>query len=347
MIIDLERFIAAEQPYWDELNRMLTRLENNTGHAMSLEEVKRFNYLYQRTGSDLARISTFSAEPATRRFLENLVARAYTEVHETRRTPGRLRPAVWIGQTFPQAFRRHWRAFALTLFVTFLGALFGALVVGTQGSESTAKQVLLPFDHLMGSPSDRVAREESVTEDRMKGNRSEFSAQLMQNNIRVSILALALGMTFGMGTLLLLFYNGIILGAVAMDYIADGQSVFLLGWLLPHGSIELPAIFLAGQAGLVLGHTLIGFGSEAGLGERMRRIGPDLVTLITGVAIMLVWAGLIEAFFSQYHEPFLPYGLKIAFGTTELILLSVYLSRAGRLPVTSGPVRQPVSTGAL
>lgn len=327
MIIDLERFIAAERPYWEELGALLDMLEKRAGHRLSLDEVKRFNYLYQRTASDLARISTFSAEPTTRRYLENLVARAYAEVHEVRRSPARVRPAEWCMKTFPRTFRRHIRAFQLTLLVTFTGALFGALVVAT---DPASKRVLLPFDHLMGSPTERVEQEESVGEDRMKGHRSIFSAQLMQNNIRVSILALALGMTFGIGTFLLLFYNGVILGAVVFDYVADGQTVFLLGWLLPHGSIELPAIFLAGQAGLVLGHALIGFGSELAFRDRLRAVGPDLVTLIAGVAIMLIWAGLIEAFFSQYHEPFLPYWLKIAFGATELVLLTVYLTRAGR-----------------
>jgi uncharacterized membrane protein SpoIIM required for sporulation len=62
---------------------------------------------------------------------------------------------------------------------------------------------------------------------------------------------------------------------------------------------------------------------------RFREIGPDLVTLIGGVAVMLVWAGIIEAFLSQYHQPVIPYAVKIAFGTTELIVLALFLSLAG------------------
>jgi uncharacterized membrane protein SpoIIM required for sporulation len=341
MIIDLERFIANEQPYWDELQATLTTLEQRTGHQLDLDAIKRFNYLYQRTASDLARISTFSAEPTTRRYLENLVARAYAEIHEARQARSRFQFGPWALQTFPQTFRRHIRAFQMTVLVTMIGCVFGALVVAT---DAPAKGVILPFDHLHGSPSDRVAEEESVTEDRMKGHRSEFSAQLMANNIRVSITALALGITWGLGTLVLLFYNGVILGAVALDYVLSGETVFLLGWLLPHGSIEIPAILLAGQAGLVLAHALIGFGSEHTLRERFRLVSPDLVTLIAGVAIMLIWAGLIEAFFSQYHEPFLPYSLKIAFGATELVLLCIYLARVGR--DKKGSVRANAALGA-
>ena len=45
---------------------------------------------------------------------------------------------------------------------------------------------------------------------------------------------------------------------------------------------------------------------------------------------MLIWAGIIEAFFSQYHEPVIPYAVKIGFGTLELILLVLFLARSGR-----------------
>lgn len=327
MIIDIEKFIAAERHHWEELDGFLHMLSERTGHRLRLEEVRRFNYLYQRAASDLARLSTFPAETATRRYLEDLVGRAYTEVHDVRRPVARFNPGRWVMETLPQTFRRHVRAFHLTLVVTMLGGLFGAFVVGT---DNPAKRVLLPFDHLMGDPSDRVADEESETDDHMAGHRALFSAELMQNNIRVSITALALGMTWGLGTLLMLFYNGIILGAVVFDYVAAGETVFLIGWLLPHGSIELPAIFLAGQAGLVLAHALIGFGDHQPMRRRLRAVGPDLVTLIAGVAIMLVWAGIVESFFSQYHEPLLPYWIKITFGTVELVALFIFLYRSGR-----------------
>jgi uncharacterized membrane protein SpoIIM required for sporulation len=117
---------------------------------------------------------------------------------------------------------------------------------------------------------------------------------------------------------------------VAVDYVLAGESTFLLGWLLPHGAIEIPAILLAGQAGIVLAGALIGWGKPIALRARLRNISNDLVTLICGVALMLVWAGIIEAFFSQYHEPVLPYSFKIAFGCVELVILALFLGKAGR-----------------
>jgi len=146
----------------------------------------------------------------------------------------------------------------------------------------------------------------------------------------VALTTMAMGMTFGFGTSVVLFYNGVILGAVAFDYVHDGQTVFLLGWLLPHGVIEIPAILVGGQTGLVIAYALIGWGSRQSRAQRLREISKDAVTLAGGAAVMLVWAGLVEAFLSQYHEPVISYGMKISFGLVEAALLTLFLARAGR-----------------
>ena len=328
MIIDLDRFVVQERPHWQRLEQFLARLEEDHAARPSLAELKEFHYLYERAAAGLARIATFSAERELRDYLEHLVGRAYGEIHEIRAKPHRLSPLDWFFTTLPQAFRRRVRAFWLASAVLVAGAIFGGVLLVV---DPEAKEVVMPFSHLLGSPGERVAQEEAGGKaDHMAGRKSSFAAQLMQNNIRVSVLAMALGMTFGVGTLIVLFYNGVILGAVVVDYVAAGQTTFLLGWLLPHGSVEIPAILVGGQAGLVLARALIGRGDRDSLRQRLRKVGPDLMTLMFGVALMLIWAGLIEAFFSQYHAPVLPYGVKIAFGTIELLLLTFYLSKCGR-----------------
>jgi len=327
MLIDLQKFITEERPFWSELEGVLNKLEKRPELKLTLAQVERFHYLYQRASADLARIKTFSAEPNTRIYLESMVAKAFGEIHETRERPHRLALLHWFFTIFPQTFRRHIKAFWVCLAAMLAGSLFGGFVLV---ADSDSKQVLLPFSHLQGSPSDRVAEEESAAEDRLEGGKSSFSSYLMTHNTKVSILTLALGLTWGVGTLIMLFYNGVILGAVALDYVLAGQTTFLLGWLLPHGAVEIPAIILAGQAGLALAGALIGWGKPVSLKMRLRKISGDLVTLICGIAIMLVWAGIIEAFFSQYHEPVIPYAVKIGFGTLELILLVLFLAKSGR-----------------
>jgi uncharacterized membrane protein SpoIIM required for sporulation len=327
MIIDLQKFIKEERFYWSELESVLDRLEKRPELKLSLSKLERFHYLYQRTSGDLAKIKTFASEPNTLAFLESLVGRAFGEIHETREKPHRLAPLHWFFSTFPQTFRKHVRAFWICLAAMLAGSIFGGFVLL---ADPASKDLLLPFAHLHGDPSERVAQEENAEKDRLSDAKSSFSSHLMTHNTKVAIFTLALGLTWGIGTLIMLFYNGVILGAVAVDYVMAGESTFLLGWLLPHGAIEIPAIILAGQAGLVLAGALIGWGKPVSLKMRLRKISADLVTLIFGIALMLIWAGIVEAFFSQYHEPVLPYGVKIGFGVLELVLLILFLTRSGR-----------------
>jgi uncharacterized membrane protein SpoIIM required for sporulation len=326
MILDLDKFLAGERPYWSELETVLDRLENDPASRPTFEELQRFHYLYQRSMAGLARLSTFASAPDVHRYLESLVARAYGEEHETRQTRARFVPWRWFFETFPQTFRRRVQAFWLSLAITIAGCAFGCLALAI---DRDAKQVIMPSDSLGGSPRDRVAKEESAQKDRLQGNKGRFSAELMTHNTQVAMTTMALGMTWGIGTVAALFYNGVILGAVSWDYAAAGQTRFLVGWLLPHGSVEIPAILLAGQAGFLLAGALIGWGQRTTRRQRLREISGDLITLIFGAACLLVWAGIVEAFLSQYHQPVIPYDLKIGFGLVQLTLLILFLAKAG------------------
>ena len=326
MILDLAGFIESERAYWEELSQTLQRMDLDAELRLTLDQVTRFHYLYQRCGADLVRIGSLSPRPEVFDYLEALVARAYSELHDA---PQRSNVSVWrfLSHSFPQAFRRNIRAFVLCFLITIVSAGLGAVALAL---DYDSKSVMMPFSHLNITPAQRVKQEETAKFDRFAGHHSEFSAELMTHNIQVGVLTLALGMSWGLGTVVLLFYNGLTLGAVAFDYIHAGYTPFLLGWLLPHGVIEIPAILVAGQAGFVLAHALIGWGDDTPRAARLRFARADVFTLAGGFAVMLVWAGLIEAFFSQYHEPVLPYALKIAFGLAELSLLTLYLARAGR-----------------
>jgi uncharacterized membrane protein SpoIIM required for sporulation len=327
VIIDLEKFIQAERPYWEELERQLDALDRDMGVRLDLDGARRLHYLYERVSADLAKVQTFATERETVAYLQTLVGRAYGEIHEVRGRRDRFRPVAWLGRTLPRTFRRHIRAFYLSLAITLAGSVLGGFLVAM---DPEAKEVLLPFPHLLQDPSERVAEEEARRTDSLEGAKMQGSAWYMVHNTRVSLLVAGLGITYGVGTGLLLFSNGVLLGAVTTDYVMAGEGVFLTAWLLPHGSVEIPAILLAGQAGLVLAGALFRRGSRKPLTRRLRDIIPDVVTLCGGLTLFLVWAGLVEAWLSQYHEPAVPYGLKIALGLTTLVLVVLLLGLGGR-----------------
>jgi uncharacterized membrane protein SpoIIM required for sporulation len=326
VILDPARFVDMERVYWSELQVILDKLRVEPGWRMSVPEVQRLHYLYERCSADLVSLDTFAAEPLLRAYVESLVSRAYAEIHETRAPSGKVRWRALVA-AFPRAFRRHLGAFRLAAGLTLLGCAFGWFAMR---ADPDAKTVLMPFPGLMDPPATRVAREESARIDRLHGQKASFSAMLMTHNIQVTVMTLAFGVTWGVGTVILLFYNGVTLGAISADYVGAGYTQFLAGWLLPHGAIEIPAILLGGQAGLVLAGALIGWGERVSRADRLRSVARDLLSIALGAAALLVWAGLVEAFVSQYHQPVLPYSLKIAFGLLELTALWIFLARAGR-----------------
>lgn len=328
MILNLEQFIEREQPFWTELDAMLETQREDRGKRLSLEEARRYHYLYQRASSDLVKLKTFAGEASTASFLENLVAEAYSRLHEHRgESRTRFSIAYWLMTVVPTTFRRRWKSFALSIGISIFGALFAAALM-TVDEDSKGSFIPPQFSHLFGDPSDRVEKDEAAEFDGFEG-RQRFSAELMQNNISVSIKAMVLGITWGVFTVVILFYNGIILGAVGHDYILAGEGEFLAAWLLPHGSVELPAIFIGGQAGLIIARSMFGWGTNLRMRQRFARIRGDLITLICFAALLLVWAGLVESFVSQYHAAqFRPW--KIAFGSVQLAALVWYLGMAGR-----------------
>ncbi len=326
MILDVQRFLDGARPVWRELEKLLDHLETDPDPQWDLARAENFYRLYQQASAHLAEVRHLTAEHELRDYLEHLVARSYARIYVRKNERNVRRWWQWFTAAFPAAVRRHAIAGALSIGLFLAGAIFG---IAAMRLDPGSKTSLLPFGHGQTTPTERVKREMEDQGKRISQARGRFSAELMTHNTKVAFFTLGLGMTWGLGTIVMLFYNGVILGAVALDYILDGQAVFLLGWILPHGSVEIPAILLAGQAGLVLGHALMGWGNRTPRRLRLRAVLPDLVTMAGGVAVLLVWAGIVESFFSQYHEPVIPYALKIAFGAVELAALSLFLAKGG------------------
>lgn len=327
MILDLERFQAHARPRWTKLEELLVDLHERPDRRLKTAEAELLQELYARTAADLNRVTHGALAPELRQYLERLVARAYAELYFAPPNRSELwRPRRWlrIFTAFPEAFRRQSRFFALALLITLLGCAFGGLAIRY---DPASVDVLLPTDYLR-NPEQRVQQAEKGQAQPSDSVQLEaqFSALLIKHNIEVSLLAAALGVTFGIGTALLLFENGVLLGAVVVRYTQQGFGLFVTAWLLPHGALEIPSILIAGQAGFYLARLLLRRREDRDMRSSMH----EWLLLVAGLAMMLVWAGLMEAFFSQHHAPVLPYGFKVAIGAAELVLLATYLLFTGR-----------------
>jgi uncharacterized membrane protein SpoIIM required for sporulation len=318
--VNIERFLADRRPVWDALDALLTRADEV---ELSRVETQELVELYRRACSDLNRARSQTANPEILGHLNQLTGRAYRFIyragHETQAGPAFVR---LITREIPAAFRRERLSIAIAAAAFLLGTLFGSIAVLVDPANG---ERLVPSMFFTESPKERVEKIErgeeriSNVEDALM-----FGASLYTHNIRVSFLAFALGaLTIVLG-IVILFYNGVILGAVGTLYVLDDVSVFFFAWVGPHGALELPAIIFGGAAGLLVGRALLMPGNLS-RGASLRRVLPSVWRIIIGVALTLICAGIIEGSFSQFSSKTIPYVLKIAVAVLLFLGLTTYL----------------------
>lgn len=321
---DVQRFVDERGATWRELERALADVEARGFAARGLDGARELGRLYRTVSSDLLVARGEQVDASVVDHLNDLVARAYAHVHAGR-TARTRRVSHFFLRVFPRLFRSEWRAVALAGLLFFGGAAVGAVATAL---DPRATAVLIPEDHQRRTPAERVAEDERG-EAASGDEGAAFSSFLFTHNIQVTFLVFALGLTFGVGSVSLLFYNGVPVGALAMQYHQYGKGLFFWAWILPHGIPEITQILVAGAAGLLLARGLWLPGRRSrrdALADEARRA----MRLVVGGMPILVLAGLIEGTISQIHAPVLPYALKLVFASVVGVAVWSYLLFAGR-----------------
>lgn len=321
---DVNRFLVERRAEWDELEGLLARVEREGMSALGIAGARRFGKLYRSVSSDLIRARTELVDVSVTDYLNDLVGRSYAQIHAGSGQRGKRLVSFFV-EEFPRLFRLEWKVIALSAALFFAGGGVGAVAVAL---DADALGVVIPEQHQAWTPEERIARD-TERGDHGGHQAAQFSSFLFTHNIQVSFLVFAMGLTFGVGTVSLLFYNGVPIGALAMQYHQAGEDLFFWAWILPHGIPELTSIFVAGGAGLLLARGLLVPGrrrrKDALVAEAKRA-----ARLVVGVMPVLVVAGLIEGTISQMHEPTMPYWLKLAFALLVGVGLYTWLMLAGR-----------------
>ncbi|HEX6973959.1 MAG TPA: stage II sporulation protein M, partial [Vicinamibacterales bacterium] len=179
---------------------------------------------------------------------------------------------------------------------------------------------------LLGGPMmDTIERREMWTHGILAVKPAASSA-IMTNNIAVAIAACATGMLAGLGTVYMMVFNGVLMGVIGTACHRAGMSLALWSFVAPHGVLELPAIFIAGGAGLILARGILAPGTLPRR-DSMSEAGAQAIRLFLGVIPLLVVAGVIEGFVSPTTiDP----RVKFATGASLAVLLTWYLAVPGR-----------------
>jgi uncharacterized membrane protein SpoIIM required for sporulation len=312
----LPAFVQRRQADWKAFEGMLERQRSK---KLTLDELSVLERLYRKTSADLAAAQTHYAGTDVHRFLNQLAAQGYGAIYRAR--PDRVAALKdFFVRGFPEAVRETLPYTAVAGALMILGVIVGATTVMLEPSGAA----LLVPEHLL----ELIHRHELWTDKALEANTpSEMATQIFTNNLRVTISAFALGITGGIGTVLLLVFNGLHLGSVIAACGQEGLGWGLGRFLLAHGPVELSVIAITGGGGLVIGHALIDPG-ERPRGEVLRERSSVAVRLLLGCAPFLTAIGVVEGFISP--GTFFWWPLKAVIGAALGTAFWLYVLRAGR-----------------
>jgi uncharacterized membrane protein SpoIIM required for sporulation len=320
-------FRAEREASWRELEQLVAIVERRGVRALSPSDLSRLPGLYRAALSSLSVARSISLDRNVLDYLESLSARAYLVVYGSRR---HLREALaeFFGRRFPAAVRAHRWHVLLAFALMTLGGLTGFVL--TLGDAER-------FYDFVGAGMAQGRGPTSSTESLRAGlYDAEGAAQalktfamfLFSHNSLVGLLAFGVGFAGAVPAGLLMFSNGLVLGAFAALYHSRGLSLDLWGWILPHGVTELTAVALCGGAGIALGQALVFPGRDERLAHLAAR-GRDAGVVVIGAVSLFFVAGLVEGVFRQLvHSVPIRYTVAAAFAA----VWAAYFLRAGRSP---------------
>jgi uncharacterized membrane protein SpoIIM required for sporulation len=319
--MDERSFVRRRGAAWERLEALLAQGGRRGLRGLPAAELFELGRLYRWTTSDLSYAQGHGFDPQLVHYLNRLTARAHAQVYGTTVESGRARIARFFAHTFPCEFRRSWAYIGLCIALTVVWAAVAYSIVARDPSNAYAllPESLVPA-HITKSLHDSNF---AFTPDAS----AMMSSLIITNNVRVAILTFAAGIvTLGSGTLYLIIFNALMLGALGALFAHAGFGPDFWATVAPHGVIELTAIQIAGGAGLLIAAGVLLPGRlrrRDALAQNSRRAG----VLVAGVAAMLCVAGIIEGFFSPLR---FPADVRASVGAITALALIAYFGFAGR-----------------
>ena len=311
----MDAFSAVNGDTWSRLHQLAFK------RRLSGVEADELLRLYQLTSAHLSLIRSIAPESGLSSSLSATLAQA-----RTRFTGARSNSAADLARFFVVAlpaalYRLRWLTVACGTVFILIGAAY-ALWIGTSpdalravASESAVRQYV--EEDFVGYYSENPA--------------ASFAGAVWTNNAWISAQAVALGIT-GFWVPMILFSNAQGVGIAAGIFAASGKSDIFYSYILPHGLMELTAVFIASAAGLRIFWAMVSPGRRT-RGRAVAVEGRSLITVALGLVLVLFVSGLVEGFVTP--SP-LPVWAKIGIGSAVLAAYWLYVLVCGRRAYLTG-----------
>ncbi|HEY3996257.1 MAG TPA: stage II sporulation protein M [Mycobacterium sp.] len=309
--MDVDAFVLAHRDTWDRLETLIGKRRSLSG-----AEVDDLVELYQRVSTHLSMLRSASSDSVLIGRLSSLVARARSVVTGAHAPLSRTFTRFWT-VSFPVVAYRSWRWWLGTAAAFIAVVVVIALWVAGNPEVQSAVGTPSDIDQLVNHDVSSYYSEHPA---------ASFALQVWVNNSWVSAQCIALSVVLGLPIPFVLFQNAANLGLIAGLMFQAGKGGLLLGLLLPHGLLELTAVFLAGAAGMRLGWSVISPGDRP-RGQVLAEQGRAVVSVAIGLVGVLLVSGLIEALVTPSA---LPTFVRVGVGIVAEVAFLSYIGYFGR-----------------
>jgi uncharacterized membrane protein SpoIIM required for sporulation len=307
------QWIEKRQPHWERLALLLAHSGAGGLDRLSRAELQEMALLYRQMAADL---SVLRQDPTARSyalFVNQLLARAHHIIYSGRKT-NLLTLFLFLKDEYPAIFQQQLGFVLASTLVATTWGLLGAAITSARPEF---------MRHFVGPQMIATMERHEMWTHSIVGIAPQATSAIMTNNLSVSFVTFAGGISFGLLTFFSLCSNGMMLGVVGAACHQYGMSLALWSFVAAHGSLELPSILIAGGAGFRLGHAML-FPGALRWKDSVARGGIEATKLVSGIVPLLVVAGCLEGFFSPSQAPV---WLKFTVGGVLFALLNLWLFR--------------------
>ena len=305
-----DQFIKKHSSSWTTLKNTVELLDKKGMTKLESKQLRQFLHLFRQTSHQLAYARTHFPNSDVVMYLNALVGRAHNHIYAVKKNSF-SEVFYYIRYGFAKQAKKL-SSYIITSFLIFLVG-FGISMILVKVNPQSSSYFL---------PQSMI---DSIDWNMDTSNQWDYplmSSYIMINNISVSLRAFAFGITLGLGTIYILFSNGALLGALTGLVYHFGAPLNYWSLILPHGVIELTAIFISGGAGLIVARSIL-IPNEYSRKHSIIKASKEAVSLMLGVAFLLVIAGIIEGFFTPLNISPLS---KLIFAALTLIGLIIYFA---------------------
>ena len=304
-------WLEKRQSHWKRLEQLLDQVQQDGLRSLTRAELQEMGLLYRQAAADLSALREDPTGKSYARSLNLLLSRAHNTIYAGEKSSARG-IVHFYRHTYPRIFRDNLRLINIAFLIFVVGGLAGMLLALTRPD----------YMRLFLSPQmmETIERHKMWT-DSVVSFSPAASSRIMTNNITVSFTAFAMGITAGVGTVVSMFFNGLLIGVIGVACWLNDMSLSLWSFVAPHGVLELPAIFIAGGAGLRIAQGML-FPGLLSRQDSLAKAGGEAVRLLMGVVPILIVAGSIEGFISPSS---LPWQWKFTLAAAIAVIFFSYL----------------------